>query len=307
MYLITDSPFHLERGKGLWKLNTSLLKDASFYAEIARFWAEWRPEQGRFRTLSAWWDAGKVRLRQLIRLFSWELSSAEKERIGQLSGTIEALQQQSDRGESSLADLEYAKAALSTELEADARGAQIRAHVQWAEDCERSSRYILRQEKLRGQQRLIEAIRCSDGTIARSTRDILAVWRDYYFCLLSAQHLTSAHRDFFIEGFQRKLSPHESESCECPLMERECLAALRYMALGKSPGIDGLPAESFVTFWEPTWSVSLMTATPPGNYVCRSVLELLRFFIKNAMCSTQLIGVHYVTLCRLQDRGQSIV
>ena len=142
MYLITDSPFHLERGKGLWKLNTSLLKDASFYAEIARFWAEWRPEQGRFRTLSAWWDAGKVRLRQLIRLFSWELSSAEKERIGQLSGTIEALQQQSDRGQSSLADLEYAKAALSTELEAVARGAQIRAQVQWAEDCERSSRYF---------------------------------------------------------------------------------------------------------------------------------------------------------------------
>ena len=90
-------------------------------------------------------------------------------------------------------------------------------------------------------------------------------------------------------------------------MERECLAPLRYMALDKSPGIDGLLAESFVTFWAPTWSVSLMTATPPGNYVCRSVLELLRFFIKNAMCSTQLIGVHYVTLCRLQDRGQSIV
>ena len=40
VYLVIDLPFQVERGKGLWKLNTSLLKDASFCAEIARFWAE---------------------------------------------------------------------------------------------------------------------------------------------------------------------------------------------------------------------------------------------------------------------------
>ena len=166
-------------------------------------------------------------MRQLIRLLSWELSSAKKERIRQLSRSIEAFQQQLDRGESSLADLESSKAALSTELEANARGAQIRAHVQWAEDGERSSRYFLRQEKLRGQQRLIAAIRRSDGTIARSTRDILAVWRDYYFGLFSAQPLAPTDRDFFVDGLQRKLSLLESESCEGPLTEPVCLAALR--------------------------------------------------------------------------------
>ena len=146
--------------------------------------------------------------------------------------------------------MESAKAALTTELEADARGAQIRAHVQWAEDGERSSSYFLRQEKLRGQQRLIAAIRRSDGTIARSTRDILEVWRDYYFGLFSAQPLVSTDRDFFIDGLQRKLSLLEAESCEGPLTEPECLAALQNMALGKSPGVDGLPAEFFVKFWD---------------------------------------------------------
>ena len=250
VYLVIDLPFEVERGKGLWKLNTSLLKDASFCKEIARFWAEWRPEQDRFRTLSAWWDAGKVRLRQLIRLLSWELSSAKKERIRQLSGSIENLQQKLDQGESSLADLESAKTALSAELEADARGAQIRAHIQWAEDGERSSSYFLRQEKLRGQQRLIAAIRRSDGTIARSTRDILAVWRDYYFGLFSAQPLAPTDRDFFVDSLQHKLSMFESESCEGPLTIPECLSALQNMALGKSPGVDGLPAEFFVKFWD---------------------------------------------------------
>lgn len=114
----------------MWKLNAFLLKDASFCEEITRFWAEWRSEKHHFRTLSAWWDAGKVRLRQLIRLLSWELSSAKKERISQLSVSIDVLQQQLDRWESSPTDLESTKIALSTELEADARGAQILAHVQ---------------------------------------------------------------------------------------------------------------------------------------------------------------------------------
>ena len=250
VYLIIDLPFHVNRGKGLWKLNASLLKNASFCTEITRFWVEWRSEQDRFRTLSAWWDAGKVRLRQLIRLLSWELSSAKKKRIKELTGSIDVLQKQLDRGESSPADLERAKVALSTELEADARGVQIRAHVQWAEDGERSSRYFLRQEKLRGQQRLIGAIRSSDGTIARSTRDILAVWRDYYFGLFSAQPLDLADSDFFIDGLQRKLSSPEAESCEGPLTNPECVVALRSMALSKSPGVDGLPAEFYVKFWD---------------------------------------------------------
>ena len=248
VYLVIDLPFYVERGNGLWKLNTSLMKDASC-AEIARFWADWHSELSCFRALSSW-EAGKVRLKQLIRLLSWELSYAKTERIKQLSTSIAVLQQQLDRREPSLINLESAKAALASEMEADARGAQIRAHIQWAEDGERSSRYFLWQEKLRGQKRLIAAICSSDGSIARLTQDILAVWRDSYFGLFSAQPLNSADRDFFVDGLQRKLTPLEAESCEGPLTEQECLAALKEMATGKSPGIDGLPAEFFVKFWE---------------------------------------------------------
>ena len=63
------------------------------------------------------------------------------------------------------------------------------------------------------------------------------------------QPLASADRDFFIDGLQRKLSLPEAESCEGPLTDPECLIALRSMALGKSRGVDGLPAEFYVKFW----------------------------------------------------------
>ena len=76
-----------------------------------------------------------------------------------MNDSIALLQQQMVSGESSPARLEVEKAALAAELESVARGAQIRAHIQWAEEGERSTKYFLRQEKLRGQRRLIAAIR----------------------------------------------------------------------------------------------------------------------------------------------------
>ena len=45
VYLEIDLPFEIERGKGIWKFNTSHLKDESFCAEIERFWTNWRTEQ----------------------------------------------------------------------------------------------------------------------------------------------------------------------------------------------------------------------------------------------------------------------
>ena len=153
-------------------------------------------------------------------------------------------------GESSPARLEVEKAALAAELESVARGAQIRAHIQWAEEGERSTKYFLRQEKLRGQRRLIAAIRRPDGSLARSTRDILSVWRDYYYKLFSAQPLIPEDQDLFINSLNLTLSSAETESCEGPLMEPECLVALRNMAVNKSPGVDGLPAEFYMKFWD---------------------------------------------------------
>ena len=250
VYLEIDLPFGVKRGKGLWKFNTSLLKEESFCAEIARFWTDWRLEQSSFHVVSSWWDAGKVQLKQLIRLLAWELSYSKKQNIKKLKDSIAILQQQIVSGVSSPSHLEAAKAALAAELEKDARGAQIRAHIQWAEEGERPTKFFLRQEKLRGQQRLIAAIRRPDGSLAQTTQDILAVWRDYCFQLFSAQPLNPEDQDVFINSLTNTLSSTEAESCEGPLTESECLAALRNMAINKSPGVDGLPAEFYLTFWD---------------------------------------------------------
>ena len=249
VYLEIDLPSAVERGKGLWKFNTSHLSDEAFCAEIARFWADWRCEMDTFHSLSSWWDAGKVRLKGLIRRLSSASSRDKKRKIRELNAAVADIQKRIDNGEQLPGLLEEKKAELTSELLSEARGAQLRANIRWAEEGESSSAYFLRQEKVRGQRRLIRAIRRSDGQIVKSTQDILGVWRDYYFRLFSSQHLEDQEQGAFLSSLERKLSAAESESCEGDLTEEECLRALKQMASSKAPGVDGLPAEFYVRFW----------------------------------------------------------
>ena len=249
VYLDINLPSGVDRGKGLWKFNTSHLKDEAFCNEIAGFWVDWRRERNRFSSLSSWWDAGKARIKRLIRRFSREKSQQQRRKIKSLNATVEHVQRRIDNGEQLPGLLEEVRAELASELLTEAKGAQLRAATRWAEDGESSTAYFLRQEKVRGQQRLISGVKRPDGTLAASTKDMIGVWRDYYFKLFSSEHLDEGEQHPFLERLERKLSPAETELCEGDLTEAECERALKQMASNKSPGVDGLPAEFYVRFW----------------------------------------------------------
>ena len=125
----------------------------------------------------------------------------------------------------------------------------LRAQVWEAAEGERSTAYFLRQERVRGQQKLINAIRRSDGTVVSSTNDVLGVWHDFYFRLFSSQELSKVDQRPFLDSIESRLTSNESKLCEGDLTIEECLKALSKVPSVKSPGVDGLPAEFYRRFW----------------------------------------------------------
>ena len=125
----------------------------------------------------------------------------------------------------------------------------LRAQVREAAEGERSTAYFLRQERVRGQQKLINAIWQSDGTVVSSTNDVLEVWRDFYFRLFLSQKLSEVDKRLFLGSIERRLTSNESKLCEGDLTIKECSKALSNMPSAKSPGVDGLPAEFYRRFW----------------------------------------------------------
>ena len=242
-------PTSVHRGPGMWKLNTSHLKDLSFLLLVTKFWESWRNEKRSFHNLSAWWDAGKSRLKLLIRNFSRKKASAFRKRISLLERTLYFLNRRAEHGE----DVAHLLTDIRSELEdahrQQARGCRICANVQWAEEGEAPTSYFFKLEQRHGQSRLFSAIRTAGGSVVPSLVLIVRAWVLFYVTLLTADVLHVGLQDFFLSHITQKLSPEQRAFCAGELTAEECKRALDAMVSDRSPSLDGFPAEFYQTFW----------------------------------------------------------
>ena len=250
VFLRISLPSLPERGPGIWKLNSSLLRDEDFCQQVRSFWQSWQLEKPTFPSVSVWWDAGKSRLKRLVRKYSQQKACSRRSRIKSLENTLYHLSRRQSKGDDVAQLIKEVREELELEHIHAAHGAQVRAREQWAEEGETSSAYFLRQEKTRGVRKLFNGIRNAQGVVVRSVSAILRVWCLFYVQLFTAAILNSNDQDFFINCLDLCLSDAEAHSCDGPVTENECLAALKSMKSNRSPGMDGLPYEFYERFWD---------------------------------------------------------
>ena len=244
-------PVQLFRGPGRWKLNSSILRDLDFSSNIESFWASWRRRKKDFRSIQLWWDRGKDRLKGLAIAFcSRKKALQEKERT-LLVNLASHLKAKIDQGSVSFMDIyENVLARIADFYRLKAKGARVRARVQWAEEGEMSSRYFCRLEKKRGTEQWIAAIRGTDGKVATDIDGICRSWVDFFSTLFSADVLDLKIQEDLLKNLSVRLPSSSSASCDGPITLDEARKALEGAATGRSPGSDGLPAEFNLAFWK---------------------------------------------------------
>ena len=134
------------------------------------------------------------------------------------------------------------------DLEA-AKGAQVRSRIRWVEDGETSSAYFFRLEKKNAADRWISALRESDGTIVSSPSDLCRSFASFYGSLFTAEATDPSVQASLLANLPSALSSEQASQCEGHLTADECLIALQGMARRKAPGLDGLPMEFYLKFW----------------------------------------------------------
>ncbi|CAB4016368.1 Hypothetical predicted protein [Paramuricea clavata] len=134
----------VDLGPRYWKFNTSHLTDPSFCEQLNSFWLHWRSQKHCYSSFGAWWDAGKVKLKKTDSRLA--------------------------NGEDVEAFLREAKLELEIYLLKQAKGAQVRAHIQWAEDGKRSTSFFFRQEKTHSSRSIITSISRPDGSFATKSQ-----------------------------------------------------------------------------------------------------------------------------------------
>ena len=249
VYLRLTIPSIPKRGPGTWKLNSFLLKDVNYVAEISTFWNTWKQEKDSFPSLSVWWDAGKRRIKHLTRSYCSKRARASRSRCKSLENTLIHLERRRRNGEDVDAWITETRSNLELEHLNIADGARICAREQWAEEGETSSSYFLRQEKSRAIKKLFTGIKNAQGVVVRSISAIIRVWCIFYVQLFTAAVLVPSDQDFFINSLVHSFSPVNANLCDGIVTEEECLKALSKMNSNKSPGVDGLSYEFYSSFW----------------------------------------------------------
>ena len=243
------------KGSGIWKLNTSLLKDDNYVEELSRLLELWKEELTDHKNKTFIWDYLKYNIRKYSISYSKskkkELNVKEFELKNRLQEIEDKLSSESD--DNLWLDYEKIKYELNDLIENKIQGIITRARIKWTEENERNSAYFFGLEKSNYIKRNINKIIIED--CETNNQDIiLKSLKDYYKDLYSEKNntlnKTNKENEFLTQESIPKLSENETETCEGPIRIQDMLNTIRLFKQNKTPVNDGLPVEFYIQFWQ---------------------------------------------------------
>ena len=260
------------RGKGFWKLNTSLLYEMSYVQEIKTA-IESTVNQYKDDTSvnpALLWEMIKLKVREKSISYAAHKNVTTRKHEELLEREIALLEKHLDNSSNSnpsyhtVAERVFTlKQELEHILEYRTKGAIIRSKSQWYNEGEKNSAYFLNLEKRHFKQGTISQLKINDTDFVTTDKDILSECTVFYKNLYTSKKPDSLQSTFFCEVNSASLTNEEQTLCEGPLTQMECLEALKKMESDKTPGTDGLPAEFYKVFWKDISSFLI-----PGSQLC---------------------------------------
>ena len=131
-------------------------------------------------------------------------------------------------------------------------GLKIRSRVNRLVDGERPSNYLSSLQTKEYTDKTIKKLVKENGSILTDQKAILDEVQAFYRNLFKKQYQNvdlQSLDQWKASRYLKKLSSEQSDTLEHEITIKELSDALKNMKNGKTPGIDGFPAEFFKVFW----------------------------------------------------------
>ena len=257
-----------ERGKGVWKFNTELLKDESYLKLVKECIMDEKRKYAvpvyNLHNLETIDDAEihltvdfdifmemlLLRIRgETIKYANYiKKKMSENEKI--LISKIQTLEQANPPN---MELLTITKSELEKLREKSMKGHLIRSYTQWLSQGEKPTKYFCSLEHHNYTEKTVKKVIKKDRTEVLDQKHILNELKSYYSNLFKSQDLQLENFDLneLLYAYHvNKLDNLQSESIDGPLTYTEIHMALKQMKNNKTPGIHGFPAEFFKVFWK---------------------------------------------------------
>ena len=232
------------RGPGYWKLNVSILENDDYikgiHDLIDRTVADYNDVGDKLV-----WELCKVRIREYSICYCSNLSRIHKTQVTVLEDRLRNGIYK-DNGER-----KTIKEQLDRLYMNNAKGAQIRSRARYVEEGEKSTSFFLGLEKKRQKDNTLRSIKY-DNEIHTSTEGLLNAVANFYEELYSSCKPKSNDISSYLQNITdiKTLSDDERDSIEGKITMDEATKAIRSLKPNKSPGLDGIPSEFYVKFWD---------------------------------------------------------
>lgn len=281
----------LDKGRGLWKFNCSLLHDTKYVDMIRELIIIENNNTQDVIDKGFKWDYIKMRIRSETILYSSTKKKLEQKHEEDLKCQLEKLHHaySDNPSEELYENLTSVENDIEKLIYKKMQGSMLRSKCDWVELGEKNSKFFLNLERKNSDSKLICQLEKNE-TVLQSQQEISYEIEDYYSTLYSEIPI----REDLLNDLNLdipKLDESDLALTEGLITEKECLNALKDMDNGKNPGLDGFPADFYKFFWLNIKELVLSSL----NYA----------FTSEKMSKDQRIGI--ITLIPQKDKIRTIL
>ena len=271
-----------KRGRGIWKLNTSLLLDDKYISHMKSTILKAIEDSKHLQNSIQTWDYIKCMIRTESITYSINRSKRDKNMLKQLSDRLSVLEEivSSTPTADYVDEYDLIKKQIEEIYKEKAFGAIIRSRCQMLEEYERPTKYLLNLEKTTQNVKHIRTL-VNDGHKISCSHEILELEKKCFERLYSESDVnanTNVCLDTYLNNINiPKISEESQQICDKTIDFDEVCKAVDGLANNKSPGMDGIPVEFYKKFWNQI-----------GEYVYDSFIQA---FDKGELSDSQRKGV----------------
>ncbi len=269
----------IRRGPSYWKMNNALLKEKEYVDNINQLIDDTVETYGDTLSKQCLWDFCKKQVKDFTLVYSKSKAAMRRDEIGDIKCKLEdasnRLSTEPDN-QPLINHVTKLKCQLDAMHISSTRGAEIRSKALWAQQGEKSNKFFLTLEKIRGKQKTMTSLR-TENTVLTDQKDIMQEQVRFYKELYKkkAGFSKKAVQEFIKDLHLPKLEEGLHDMCDEEITVGECAKALKQMKNDGSPGSDGLTVAWYKVFWskisglvlDSFWKASKMKSYlhPRGN------------------------------------------
>ena len=238
------------KGPAYWKLNTDILHDRLFKQMIQE--TVDNMNEMNLTTPSEWWLLFIAVSRSKATSYSADKRQVQRNLKTHLQTQLEPLEripvaQYTDNHKAQHAHYtEQFKLLECAEIEGHKR--RIKGAPRY-EQGEPNIAFFAKLEAKHAARKMFSQLQDSEGVVKNQNVELLHIAHKFYSDLFTPVHTDSKVQDRLLRNITTRVTPEHRLSLDAPLTIEELTKAITTMPLEKSPGLDGLPIEFYITFW----------------------------------------------------------